>query len=82
MAILNIDFLHLFQSTHNIVRIETAAHDFADRCIKAENVANAAWEWTQADRVLQRWNNGVFFGIGLTYSFDRSDRERPVSALD
>lgn len=53
-----------------------------DLDLKAENVANAAWEWTQADRVLQRWNNGVFFGIGLTYSFDRSDRERPVSALD
>ena len=56
-----------------------------DLDLKAENVANAAWEWRQADRVLQRWNNGVFFGIGLTYSYDRAEqreRRKNVSAFD
>ena len=73
---------HRFETSFGQRLIIDGLYGGLDLDLKAENVANAAWEWTQADRVLQRWNNGVFFGIGLTYSFDRSDRERPVSALD
>ncbi len=46
-----------------------------DLDLKAHNVANAAWEWRQADKVLERWRDGVAFTLGLTYSYDRSDRE-------
>ena len=43
--------------------------------VSAENVANAAWEWKQANRVLSRWRDGVTFTIGLSYGFDRSKQD-------
>ncbi|MEM6294935.1 MAG: carboxypeptidase regulatory-like domain-containing protein [Myxococcota bacterium] len=43
--------------------------------LSAQNLANASWEWTQADRVLESWKEGLTFTIGLSYSFDRGDRD-------
>jgi hypothetical protein len=43
--------------------------------LSAENIINAPWEWTQADRVLERWREGATFTIGISYGFDRSKQE-------
>ncbi len=47
-----------------------------DANFSVENVANAAWEWRQADQVLERWRDGVAITLGLTYSYDRGDRQK------
>jgi TonB-dependent receptor len=46
-----------------------------DMNLTAENVANAPWEWRQADRILESWRDGVAFTIGLSYSFDRAEQD-------
>ena len=42
--------------------------------LTASNVLNSAWEWSVLDRTIERWRDGVTFTLGLTYSYDRSDR--------
>lgn len=43
--------------------------------LSVANALNSAWEWTVLDRTIERWREGVTFTLGLTYSYDRSDRE-------
>ncbi len=56
------------------ITVGQEVHPGLDLDLTVENVANAAWSWTQADRTIEQWRSGVTFTLGLSYKFDRGAR--------